>query len=820
MRRFGVLTIAFLYFSFGQSWAGEASTNQSFRETLPVSGLARLGSTRLRHTGPIHSLAWSADGKTIAAAGLDHDNHFHGLGWDRSKEQSENWIRLWDAANGKEVRRFGKQARIIRSLAFSSDGTMVASSSDSSATRLWDAVTGRELRQFPPAAHICFSPDGKTLAATAAQHVELWLTNTGQDTRRFTVPEREFTPLCLAFSPDGKWLAASGRPDEGVAIWEAATGRLLHLLHGKGSEYTLAFTHDSKALITAGPKEPVRFWDMATGKESSCLDGNASSAVCLGVSPDGEVLATALDRAVILWDIAAGKERHRLEAHSHVADLCFSPDGRTLAWSAGQAIRLTDVASGKDLASTGAEKPVTSVCFSPNGKTVLTVSDRVRLWDAASGAERISLSVPATCADFAADGRSLVVGGPDQTLRLLHAATGAEIKKFTGSPGEVEFVRFLPDNKTVASMSRHQLLRTPDGLSQFREKQVRLWDVASGAESGTIGKLMMNRVALSANGKMLATACPTQAAVIYEVAGGKELHRLDYESHAYCVAFAVDSKHLAAGTMARQFSLWELITGLEVFRFAGHEGAVLTCAFSPDNRLLASAGADHSVRLWDLDTGSEVRRFEGHKAAVLALAFSADGRRLLSGSADTTAIIWDTDRILPKIPLVELKAQEFENLWTSLADDDAGRAWQAQRRLAQNPEAAIAFLHHQLNAPPSEEARKIERMIRDLNSPQFVVRDKAFIDLGRIGERTKPALERALRQPPTEEVRRRLQRLLEKLEPRQLPPQHVLQGWRSIGLLEQFGTVSARRALEDWAKHSKDAAVAAEARAALLRISP
>ncbi|MEW6505560.1 MAG: hypothetical protein AB1457_16500, partial [Chloroflexota bacterium] len=84
--------------------------------------------------------------------------------------------------------------------------------------------------------------------------------------------------------------------------------------------------------------------------------------------------------------------------------------------------------------------------------------------------------------------------------------------------------------------------------------------------------------------------------------------------------------------------LWDVTSGAEVRRLAGHEDSVGSVAFSPDGRLLASGGG--TVRLWDVTSGAEVRRLAGHDNKVLSVAFSADGRLLVSGSLDDTVRLW------------------------------------------------------------------------------------------------------------------------------------------------------------------------------------
>jgi WD40 repeat protein len=89
--------------------------------------------------------------------------------------------------------------------------------------------------------------------------------------------------------------------------------------------------------------------------------------------------------------------------------------------------------------------------------------------------------------------------------------------------------------------------------------------------------------------------------------------------------------------------MWEVSSGREVRRFAGHPGGALGAAFSPDGKTLLTSGVDGTARLWDMQTGQEVHRFTGHGNWVRNAVFSPDGKYILTSSDDNTARLWLAD---------------------------------------------------------------------------------------------------------------------------------------------------------------------------------
>jgi hypothetical protein len=169
---------------------------------------------------------------------------------------------------------------------------------------------------------------------------------------------------------------------------------------------------------------------------------------------------------------------------------------------------------------------------------------------------------------------------------------------------------------------------------------------------------------------------------------------------------------------------------------------------------------------------------------VTAVDFAPDGKLLASGSLDTTALLWDLESLLQGRPprKANLLASDWEAHWTDLAGEDAPRAHRAVWALAAASERAVPLIAAHLRPVQPVDPERIARLLGDLDSDEFTLREKATRELEQLGAAAEPALRKALAENPSLELRRRMERLLERLA-----AEHI-RGLRVLEVLEHAGT--------------------------------
>lgn len=161
---------------------------------------------------------------------------------------------------------------------------------------------------------------------------------------------------------------------------------------------------------------------------------------------------------------------------------------------------------------------------------------------------------------------------------------------------------------------------------------------------------LVQSIAFSPNGKMLATASTDKTAKLCDATTGADLHTLTHPDGVASVAFSPDGKHLAtaANTTIR---IWNATTGALEQTLTGHTGSIVNVAFSPDGKRLASCGWDNTAKLWDTTRWQVVANLVGHTGPVFSVDFSSNSKMLATTSRDGVVKLWDvaTGRLLRTI---------------------------------------------------------------------------------------------------------------------------------------------------------------------------
>jgi WD40 repeat protein len=515
-----------------------------------------------------------------------------------------------------------EQAGSISSAAFSPDGRYIAIGSANNTSRVWEVNTGQEISGMD-------STGWKGLTSTVWFDIPVDKNFTGKTCSASVTSE--------AASPDGKYVAVGCKAISPVPSYpynpydESVTIRVLQASADGGYSFmpkilfshtvnSIAFSPNSKYLLTGSEDHTARVWDISTGREISRMTHD-DSVTSIAFSPDGkQVMSSSMDHTVRVWETLPWRENIHGSNTGFVSEIAFSPDGKYIA-SGGRdgTILVQEMVTGREVTSMklGGKNPSKDSSANP------------QIYWTSQGDENKVNSIA-----YSPDGKYIVSGSADNTVRIWDSENGYEIARML--PG---YNKVIQSGHTYYMSGVNSVAFSPDGkyvASGGTDGNIYIWDVSSKQEVARMTSVLKNDMGPYTN---------------YDVLS---------------VAFSPDGKYVVSGNMDNTVRIWDLATKQEVARPSLYSSerfspaGVRSVAFSPDDRYVVWGG-DNTIHVWDTVKKQETLHMnhdhfdysieggiysleDSEKSSygwVSSVAYSYDGKYILSASADNTVRIWD-----------------------------------------------------------------------------------------------------------------------------------------------------------------------------------
>jgi len=609
-------------------------------------------------TGPVRSLLFLADNRTLIAGGDDkavtvhdvavtaafpvHTGGAVAVALHPSAPQAltggvDKTLKLWDLATGKEPKTIATLPEPITSIAVTRDFAAVAVSAGKVA-RIYQVSDSKELGTITHPADVVavnFSGADTTRLVTGAtdNFARVWELQAGRLLQTFShggavrgVAMHPSQPLIVTASADKTGTAYP------LALTRAvpASAKPLH---------TVVATTDAARVIIGGDDSTVRVFNAASGAEERKFEGATGPIYAVAVSKNIQVLAAAgADKTVRVYTFADGKEVAKITAAAPVRGLVFSADARMLV----------GVADDKTVT-------VWNVAFQPGQPLPDDFGKVIQQFSHADAATAVAMT----------EKGELFAGSADKTVKQWKVAASAPTRNFQ-HPNLVDAVAWSPDGKFLATACHDGIVRTFDIEKNAPAKSINAHTTPQAAP--------VYSVTWTTDGKSLISTSFDKSMKMWDANTGMLVREFKpfaekgnekgHTDQVFCAAITKDAKFIATGSSDRKIKLWNAADGTVVREFANpnirgepgqsHPGGVYQLRFTPDEKYLVSVGPAPRnrgyVAVWTVADGKLVAGMDVSFGPVFGLALNPNGKNLLLGCGPRLRQVSEAEAVEISLP--------------------------------------------------------------------------------------------------------------------------------------------------------------------------
>jgi WD40 repeat protein len=478
--------------------------------------------------------------------------------------------------------------------------------------KLWELTTGKETKTIATLgdaiSSLSVSRDFTLVGVTTGKTAKILQIGDGKELASIEHPA---DVVSINFSAD-KARLLTGAADNLARVWEIQNGRLLQTYAHSGAVRGVAFHPSQPLVVTASSDKTAAVQPFALTR---AVPVSTKPLRAIVATPDSaRLLVTGDDGIVHVFNAANGAEERKIEGAS------------------GPLYAIALSRNAQVLATCGADKAIRAYTFS-DGKEV----------------GKIATAAPLRGLAFSADAKLLVGVGDDKSV------TAWSIAFQPGQPIPDDFGKEVQRFAHADAVASAVFTDKGELFTGSADKTVKQWKVAANAPTRNFAHPnLVDAVAWSPDGKMLATACHDGIVRIFDieknaVAKTINAHTTPQPSAVYSVTWTADGKQLLSTSFDKSMKLWDATSGNMVREFKafaakgfekGHQDQVFCAAITKDGKLIASGSSDRRIKLWNTADGNVIREFphpsikgepgQSHPGGIYQLRFTADEKQLVS----------------------------------------------------------------------------------------------------------------------------------------------------------------------------------------------